>query len=65
MFLRTIADRPSGYEAFLRRRPGGGGFGIYEVIYAYLEIREKEEYLRSVASEEAIKSDESTWSSYA
>jgi hypothetical protein len=55
----------SGYEAFLMRRPGGGGFGIYEVIYAYLEIREKEEYLRSVASEEAIKSDESTWSSYA
>jgi hypothetical protein len=52
---------PSGYETFLTRRPGGEEtFGIYEVVGAYFEIREEEEYLQFLASEEGIKSGEST-----
>jgi hypothetical protein len=35
---------PSGYKAFLAKRRSGGTFGIFEVVNAYVEIREEEEY---------------------
>jgi hypothetical protein len=52
----TLSD----YEFFLTRRRSGGTFGIYEVVDAYLDIREEEEYLRLDASEEKVKSGAST-----
>jgi len=42
----------SGYRTYLARRRSGGTFGIYEVVNAYLEIREEEEFSAHLVSEE-------------
>ncbi len=42
---RTMPQNLVAYKRYIASRPNGGTFGAYNVIYAYLEIREEEKTL--------------------